>query len=63
MTASRVDIVRAQLDRTNSEWNRATAQLRDVLVGLAGEIDGLDRRVRELEQQRPVAGEASGERA
>lgn len=59
MTASRVDIVRAQLDRTNTEWNRATAQLRDVLVGLAGEIEELDRRVKELEQERPMTAEAS----
>ena len=59
MTASRVDIVRAQLDSTNSEWNRATAQLRDVLIGLAGEVEKLDRRVKELERERPATGEVS----
>ncbi len=59
MTASRVEIVRAQLDRTNVEWNRATAQLREVLVGLASEMDALDRRVSELETPQPMSAEAT----
>jgi hypothetical protein len=46
---SRVDIVRSQLARTDAEWAKAVSELREVLIGIAGELDLLEARVRELE--------------
>jgi hypothetical protein len=44
-----VDIVRSQLARTDAEWAKAVSELREVLIGIAGELDLLEARVRELE--------------
>ncbi len=59
MTASRLQIVPAQLDRTNVECNRTAVQVREVPVDPASEMDSLDRRVRELAQQGDMAPEPS----
>jgi hypothetical protein len=59
MTASRVQIVPAHLDRTNVEWNPTTVQVREVLVDPASQMDSLDRRVRALAQQSDMTPEPS----
>ncbi len=58
MTGSRVEIVREQLARTNVQWNNATAELREVILGLAAEIEMLDKRVRRLEAEHSASSQS-----
>jgi hypothetical protein len=58
MTGSRVEIVREQLAKTNVEWNNATRELREVILGLAAEIQMLDQRVKRLEAERPASSQS-----
>jgi hypothetical protein len=55
MGGAREEIVRAQLARTNLDWAKAVQELREVLIGLASEIDGLDERLKKLEAERSKA--------
>ncbi len=59
MSGSRVEIVREQLARTNVEWNNATRELREVILGLAAEIHMLDQRVKKLEAERPTSSQSA----
>lgn len=53
MIASRTETVRVQLDRTNVEWAHAARELREVLIGLAEDVDILRGRVERLEAEGP----------
>ncbi|MGO8905937.1 MAG: hypothetical protein ACLQMH_09980 [Solirubrobacteraceae bacterium] len=55
MESTRQEIVRAQLATTGVDWAKAVRELREVLIGLATEIDALDGRVKELEAERRKA--------
>jgi hypothetical protein len=46
---TRQDIIRAQLRKADAEWSDALRELREALLGMAGEIDSLQRRVAKLE--------------
>ena len=37
------------------DWNNATRELREVILGLAAEIHMLDHRVKKLEAERPAS--------
>jgi hypothetical protein len=52
MERTRQEIVRAQLARTGVDWAEAVRELREVLIGLAIEIDALDQRVKQVEAER-----------
>jgi len=62
MGGRRAEIVRAQLARTGVDWDKAVQELREVLIGLATEIDALDGRVKELERNTPAGLHGSGGR-
>jgi BMFP domain-containing protein YqiC len=47
--------IRAQITRTVVEWERAEHCFRELLLGLGSEMDGLERRVRQLEARLPEA--------
>jgi hypothetical protein len=55
MERTRQEIVLAQLATTGVHWADAVRELREVLVGLATEIDALHGRVKELEAERRKA--------
>ena len=62
MGRTRQEIVRAQLARTGVDVTNAIRELREVLIGLAAEIDALDGRVKELERNTPAGLHGSGGR-
>ena len=45
----RRQILDRQLARSDEYWARAVTELREGLIGMAAQLDELDRRVRELE--------------
>jgi hypothetical protein len=45
----RRELVAQQLARSDQHWTRAVTELREGLIGMAGELDDLERRVRDLE--------------
>jgi hypothetical protein len=54
MGRTRQQIVRAQLARTGVAWDKTVQDFREILIGLASEIDALDGRVKELERDTPT---------
>jgi hypothetical protein len=54
MGRTRQEVVRAQLARTGVDWDKAVQDFREILIGLATEIDALDGRVKELERNTPT---------
>jgi hypothetical protein len=53
MQRTRQEIVRTQLARAGVGMADALRELREILIGLATEMDALDRRIKELEAKRP----------
>jgi hypothetical protein len=51
MARTQQEIVRAQLVTTGADWDRAVRQLRELLLGLASEMDALDERLKKLEAE------------
>ena len=52
MDRTRAETVRAQFGRSGIQWAEAARELRELLIGLASEIDSLSQRVSELEAER-----------
>ena len=46
---SRREILDRQLARSDLHWARAVTELRESLIGMAGDLDELEQRVRSLE--------------
>ena len=55
MARTQEGIVRAQLARTGVDWAEAVRELREILIGMAAQMDVLNERVRELEAERRKA--------
>jgi hypothetical protein len=55
MARPRQEIVRAQLARAGLEATDAVRELREILLGLAAQIDSLDARVSQLEAEQRKA--------
>jgi hypothetical protein len=51
MTRSRQEILREQLARAGVDVAEAVREVREVLLGLASDIEGLDKRVKQLEAE------------
>jgi hypothetical protein len=52
MARARDEIVRTQLARAGVDVASAVGELRELLIGMASEMDALDGRVNELEAER-----------
>jgi len=52
MVRTQAETVRAQFGTAGRHWADAARELRELLIGLASEVDSLSRRISELEAER-----------